>query len=543
MFHMEHFDASRYNPIRMLRTQLYADPHGRFIHHVILDACARFPNKIALIDTSCDRRISYSEYAELVEQLARGLVAAGLMPGEVIAIYLPNGWEFCALYHASTLAGAAPTLLNPSYREREVLYQLQNSGAAFLVSDGPLLQDINLAGLPNLRRVYATRQAAPGGEPFANLLNSVTATLPAPEQSSDETLAALPYSSGTTGLPKGVMLSHHNLLANVYQFIGPRASEISTDDVALCFLPLYHIYGLNVILNPVLTLGGTLVLMPRCNVPQVLSLIVQERVTMMPTVPPALNALCQAAEAGQFPTDHRLRWVKSGAAPLAPELARRFTNLTGVLVCQGYGMTEASPVTHVGFLEPELYRPESIGQPLAQTECRVLNAAGIDENEVAPGQPGELVMRGPQFMMGYWKEPQATAAVLRDGWFWSGDIVTRDANDFYIVVDRRKEMIKYKGFPVAPAEVEALLLEHPAVRDCGVVGRADLAAGEIPVAFIVLREGTVGSKKLEEDLCGFVAERLTSYKQPRQIHFVNVLPRTPSGKILRRELRKVFTAR
>jgi long-chain acyl-CoA synthetase len=284
-------------------------------------------------------------------------------------------------------------------------------------------------------------------------------------------------------------------------------------------------------------------LMPRFNPPQLLSLIVDEGVTMMPAVPPALNALCQAAEAGQFPKNHRLRWVKSGAAPLAPELGRRFTDLTGILVCQGYGMTEASPVTHIGFLEPELYRPESIGQPLVQTECRVINATevGGTESEVAPGESGELVMRGPQFMMEYWKDPQATAAVLRDGWFWSGDIVTRDADDFYCVVDRRKEMIKYKGFPVAPAEVEALLLEHPAVRDCGVVGRPDPTAGEIPVAFIVLREGSVACKKLQEDLCGFVAERLTSYKQPRQIHFVDALPRTPSGKILRRELRKTFT--
>jgi long-chain acyl-CoA synthetase len=527
----------------MLRTHLYADPKGRFVHNVILESCARYPHKTAIIDSSCERRITYSEYAELVEKVARGLIAAGLKPGELIAIYLPNCWEFCAVYHAATLAGAAPTLLNPSYREREVRYQLENSGAALLVADGPLLEGINLAGLPNLRRVYTARQTAPGAEPFANLLNPVTATLPTPDEPSDQTVAALPYSSGTTGLPKGVMLSHFNLVANVFQFIGPCASDLSTDDVALCFLPLYHIYGLNVILNPVLTLGGTLLLMPRFNAPQVLSLMVDEGVTMMPTVPPALNALCQAAEAGQFPKDHRLRWVKSGAAPLAPELGRRFTDLTGVLVCQGYGMTEASPVTHIGYLEPELYKPDSIGQPLAQTECRVVNTAeaGGRETEVAPGQPGELVMRGPQFMMGYWKDPKATASALRDGWFWSGDIVTRDADDFFYVIDRLKEMIKYKGFPVAPAEVEALLLEHPAVRDCGVVGRADAGAGEIPVAFVVLREGSVACKQLEEDLCGFVAERLTSYKQPRQIHFVDALPRTPSGKILRRELRKTFT--
>jgi len=531
----------------MLRTALYADPQGRFVHDVILGSCARFPHKVAIIDSSCDhssgnRRISYSVYAELITLLARGLAAAGLKPGEVVAIYLPNCWEFCALYHAATLAGAIPTLLNPSYREREVCYQVRNSGAALLITDGALLEGINLAGLPNLRRVYTTRQPASGADSFANLLKPVSVRLPPLDKSPDQTLAALPYSSGTTGLPKGVMLSHFNLVANVFQFIGPHASELSTNDVALCFLPLYHIYGLNVVLNPVLTLGGTLLLMPRFNVPHLLSLLVDECVTMLPAVPPALNALCQAAEAGQFPTNHRLRWVKSGAAPLAPELARRFTELTGVLLCQGYGMTEASPVTHVGYLEPELYRPDSIGQPLVQTECRVVNATDDDESEAAPGQPGELVMRGPQFMMGYWNDPQATAAALRDGWFWSGDIVTRDADDFYRVVDRRKEMIKYKGFPVAPAEVEALLLEHPAVRDCGVVGRPDPAAGEIPVAFIVLREGSVACKKLEDDLCGFVAERLTSYKQPRQIHFVEALPRTPSGKILRRELRKTLTS-
>ena len=525
----------------MLRTGLYADPEGRFVHDVILESCSRVPHKTAIIDSSCDRRITYAEYGELVENVALGLVAAGVKPGEVLAIFLPNCWEFCAVYHAATMAGAIPTLLNPSYREREVRYQLENSGAAVLVTDGALLQGINLAGLTKLRRVYTTRQPSSGAEPFATLLHPFSVVLPALDKSSDDTIAALPYSSGTTGLPKGVMLSHFNLVANVFQFIGPHASELSGNDVALCFLPLYHIYGLNVVLNPVLTLGGTLLLMPRFNVAQLLSLIVDEYVTMMPAVPPALNAMCQAAEAGQFPTNHRLRWVKSGAAPLAPELARRFTELTGVLVCQGYGMTEASPVTHVGYLEPELYRPESIGQPLAQTDCRVVTATEAPETEAAPGQAGELVMRGPQFMLGYWNNPEATAAVLRDGWYWSGDIVTRDADDFYFVVDRRKEMIKYKGFPVAPAEVEALLLEHPAVRDCGVVGRADACAGEIPVAFIVLREGSVASSKLEADLCGFVAERLTPYKQPRQIHFVDTLPRTPSGKILRRELRKILT--
>jgi long-chain acyl-CoA synthetase len=530
----------------MLRTQLYADPKGVFLHEAILGSCRHHANKTALVDVSCGRRISYSEYGETVETLARGFVSAGLNPGEVAAIYLPNSWEFCAAFHAIMLAGGIPTLLNPAYREREVRHQLGNSGASFLISDGPNIEGVNLNGLPGLRRVFCTREHKVCAEMFSELFKPARVTPPTPSQSPNEILAALPYSSGTTGLPKGVMLSHYNLLANVYQFLGPHATPLHGDDHILCFLPLYHIYGLNVMLNPALILGATLVLAPRFNTQQVASLVVQEEITMMPLVPPAMNALCQAAEAGEFPRDHKVRWVKSGAAPLAPDLPRRFTELTGILVCQGYGMTEASPVTHVGYLEPaKLYRPDSIGHPVAQTDCRVIGEGGSEAgaesaNEVPTDEPGELVMRGPQFMLGYWKEPEATAAVLRDGWYWSGDIVTRGVEGFYRVVDRRKEMIKYKGFPVAPAEVEAVLLEHPAVRECGVVGRADACAGEIPVAFVTLRDQSMSCRKMEEELCSFVAERLTSYKQPREVHFVDVVPKTASGKILRRELRQLI---
>jgi long-chain acyl-CoA synthetase len=529
----------------MLRTQLFADPRGCFLHDLVLDSCRRNAGKTALVDASSGRRLTYAEYGETVERIASGLISIGLKPGEMVAIFLANSWEFCTVFHAVQLAGAVPTLLNPTYREREVRYQLENSGAVLLVTDGANVAGMSLAGLPNLRGVYTTRQPAAGTQPFQNLLARRSTSYPKHEQASDQALAALPYSSGTTGLPKGVMLSHLNLVANIYQLLGPNAARLSADDNILCCLPLYHIYGLNVILTPALILGATLVVTPRFNVQQMGSLVVDEAITMMPLVPPAMLAICQAAGTGQFPREHQVRWVKSGAAPLAPDLPRRFTELTKILVCQGYGMTEASPVTHVGFLNPELYRPDSIGHPLAQTDCRVLASSNIDPSdspedltEVASGQPGELVMRGPQFMLGYWKEPQATAAVLRDGWYWSGDIVTRDREGFYRVVDRRKEMIKYKGFAVAPAEVEGVLLEHPAVKECGVVGRSSPDAGEIPVAFVALRDGFAESRKLEQELCGFVAERLTHYKQPREIRFVDSVPKTASGKILRRELRK-----
>ena len=311
----------------MLRTQLYADPENVFVHHAVLASCREHSGKTALVDTSCGRRLSFAEYGETVEALAHGLIAAGLKPGEVVAIFLCNSWEFCTAYHAATLAGGIPTLLNPTYREREVRHQLGNSGAAFLITDGPNIAGINLAGLPNLRRVFCTREQGSGAEPFSHLLQPVSVTLPEPDQESKETLAALPYSSGTTGLPKGVMLSHYNLVANVYQFLGTRATPLNSEDNILCFLPLYHIYGLNVMLNPSLILGATLVLMPRFNVEQLTSLMTEESITTMPLVPPAMNALCLAAEAGQFPKNHKVYWVKSGAAPLAPDLPRRFTAL------------------------------------------------------------------------------------------------------------------------------------------------------------------------------------------------------------------------
>ncbi len=530
----------------MVRTQLYADPAGRFVHDVILEACRRFGEKTAIIDTSLPGlrgqsggHIRYAEYGAMIERLARGFVQAGVKPGEVIGIYLPNSWEFCAAYHAATLAGAIPTPLNPSYREREVRYQLEASGAVALITDGAQIKGMDVKGLPALRRIYTTRETAKGADPFATLLRPGAAAIPKPSQPSKETLAALPFSSGTTGLPKGVMLSHFNLVANIFQFLPPdEAATLTTDDVVLCFLPLYHIYGLNVVLNPTLTIGATLVLMPRFDAERAAQLVAAEAITWMPCVPPVLNAFCHVAEQGKFPTEHHVRCVKSGAAPLAPDLARRFVELTGIPIRQGYGMTEASPVTHMGYLEPERYKPDSIGWPLAQTDCRLI---GENDAEVKQGESGELVMRGPQFMLGYWRAPEATAAVLRDGWFWSGDVARMDADGAFYIVDRRKEMIKYKGFPVAPAEVESVLLEHPAVRDCGVVGRADEAAGEIPCAFVVLRDDVPNpGGKIESEISGFVAERLTSYKTPREFRFVDAIPRNPSGKILRRELRKLL---
>ena len=274
----------------MLRTQLYADPHNLFLHNLVLDSCRRNAQKTALVDPSCPRRMTYAEYGEAVEAAARGLISAGIQPGDIVAIFLPNSWEFCVAFHATQLAGAIPTLLNPTYREREVRYQLENSGAVALISDGANLDGISLGGLPKLKRVYATRQHCAGAEPFANLLKPGSVSFPKPDLASDQALAALPYSSGTTGLPKGVMLSHYNLVANVYQLIGPNAAQLNADDKILCCLPLYHIYGLNVILNPSMIMGSTLVLMPRFQVEQMSTLMVEEAITMLHERPERLES-------------------------------------------------------------------------------------------------------------------------------------------------------------------------------------------------------------------------------------------------------------
>jgi len=523
------------------RTQLYDNPEGKFLHDVVLASCRQRGEKIAIIDTSCTpaRRISFAGFGEMVEQAARGLVAAGVRPGDRIGIFLPNCWEFGAALHAITLAGAVPTPMNPTYREREVCYQLETCDAVALFTDGALLHGINLAGLPTLRHVFTTRTHCAGALPFSELLQPHPAVgLPQPTHDSRLALAALPFSSGTTGLPKGVKLSHHNLVANVYQTLVPgEVGAISDEDRLLCFLPMYHIYGLTVALNLSLIRGCTLVLMPRFDCERSLSLIAEQAITLGFCVPPALLAYCHAAEQGRFPRQHGLRWVKCGAAPLLRELAWRFINATGVPIRQGYGMTEASPVTHMGFLDPPRYRPDSVGGPAALTECRVVDENG---NDVAQGEMGELVMRGPQIMLGYWKSPDATDAVLRDGWYWSGDIVRTDEQGQYYIVDRRKEMMKYKGFSIAPAEVESVLLEHPAVRDCGVVSHIAADGEETPCAFVVLREGHIETQQTTDHIQAFLGERLASYKVPRELRFVQSIPHTPSGKILRRELRNLF---
>jgi long-chain acyl-CoA synthetase len=339
-------------------------------------------------------------------------------------------------------------------------------------------------------------------------------------------LVALPYSSGTTGLPKGVMLTHRNLVSNHEQYVS--AMRLGPDDCYIIYMPLSHIYGV-ALMGAGVRSGAKQILLERFDLETVVRMIEEHGVTWFFAVPPILLALANAPglESSQFRT---VKFAFSAAAPLAPEVARRVEARYGFRIVQGYGLTEAGPATHNNPLDR--IKLESGGVLLADTEHRIVD---IETGELAlpQGEVGEIVVRGPQVMQGYWNAPEETAHALRDGWLYTGDIGWVDDEGYIYIVERKKEMIKFKSFSIAPAELEAVLLEHPDIADCGVTGVPDADAGEAPKAFIVPRPG----RTIDLDaLSRFVAERVAGYKQIRHFELIDAIPRTPSGKILRRML-------
>jgi acyl-CoA synthetase (AMP-forming)/AMP-acid ligase II len=366
---------------------------------------------------------------------------------------------------------------------------------------------------------------ATGAVPFASLL---ACTAPAPHVDIDPAndLVALPYSSGTSGFPKGVMLTHRNLVANLCQRLGPGAA-LGESDRLLAVLPFYHIYGLVVLMNGGLSVGATVVTLPRFELEQFLQTIETHRVTYVNVVPPIVVALAKHPAVDRFNLQS-LRYIHCGAAPLGESLAIACSERVGAVVRQGYGLTETSPVTHSHPHTGNVVKYGSVGPPIANTECRVVDV--LTGEDVAAGERGELWVRGPQVMRGYLNRPEETrAAITADGWLKTGDVAVADADGWFSIVDRVKELIKYNGMQVAPAELEALLLSHPDIADAAVIPVADDVTGELPKAFVVQRN-PIG----EDEIMTFVAERVAPYKRVRQVEFVDTIPRSPSGKILRR---------
>jgi acyl-CoA synthetase (AMP-forming)/AMP-acid ligase II len=505
-------------------------PEASITDHVF-EHLDRFRDRIAMIDGPTGRSYTYGVLHDLIGRAAGGLQAAGVGPGTVVAVMAPNVPEYAIAFHGTVAAGGVVTSVNPTYGAEETAFQLRDAGAELLVTVGMFCDTAVAAAAESaVRCVYVIGDVPDGAPeivaPFASLL---TGPPIAPVPVGPDALAALPYSSGTTGLPKGVMLTHRNLVANLAQLERHLDME-AVDEVLMAVLPFFHIYGMQVIMNDGLRRGTTLVTMPRFDLPQFLELIQRYRATRLFVVPPMVLALAKHPIVDDYDLSS-VQTLFSGAAPLGPELAEEARARIGAPTVQGYGMTEMSPVSHASRFDDD--RPGSIGILVANAEARVVDPeTGAD---LPVGADGEIWCRGPMVMLGYLGRPDATAETIdADGWLHTGDIGHVDADGFWYVVDRLKELIKFKGFQVPPAELEALLLTHPAVADCAVIGVADEEAGELPKAFVVLKPGTeVSAEALQE----FVAGHVASYKQVRIVEFTDAIPKSPSGKILRRLLR------
>ena len=510
-------------------------PYEEFpLQDLLTRAIVRYGGKTAVIDG--DRTYTYAQLGEYSDRLASALASLGVSPGDRVAILAPNCAEFVIAFFGIVKAGAIVTTVNSGYREREIAHQLNDSGAETLIVHSVLksMADAARSEIPALKREIVINQDSSDADSFWGLLENASSTPPSITVDPVNDVAVLPYSSGTTGLSKGVMLTHHNLVANVQQFLNRQdeASVIRPDEVLLTHLPLFHIYGMNVLMNGAIGAGCTQVMMGRFDMDKFLDLTSRHRVSMLFTVPPVGLGLTQYPSVPDYDLS-ALRVGFFGAAPLSAEMQQRIQDVMGFPIIQGYGMTEASPVTHSDFLEPHLTRPGSIGPALPDTEQKVVDVE-TGETEVPAGETGELMVHGPQVMKGYYNNEEATRDTLtEDGWLHTGDIVRMDPDGYVWVLDRLKELIKYKGFQVPPAELEGVLLEHPGITDAAVIGKEDLESGEIPKAFVVQRSGVELSA---EDIMGFVAERVATFKHVREVEFIDAVPKNPSGKILRRTL-------
>ena len=492
----------------------------------VLENADAVRDKPALIEGPTGRVITYAQFAESIRRVAASLARRGFAKGQVFAILSPNVPEYAIAFHAVATLGGINTTVNPLYTSEEVAHQLQDAGAKFMVTIPEFVEKARAAAeKANIEELFVFGEAE-GATPFAWLLES-NGEPPQVEINPREDLVALPYSSGTTGLPKGVMLTHHNLVSNLCQMDG--LDFFHREDTLIAVLPLFHIYGLMVILNMGMRMGATIVTMPRFDLEQFLQIVEKYQVTLAHLVPPIVLALTKSPEVDNHDLS-TLKMIFSGAAPLGEKISRACMERLGVGIRQGYGMTETSPVTHSTMAGEVKVKLGSVGPPAPNTECKILHPE--TGAELGPNEEGEICVRGPQIMKGYLNKPEATAHTIdAENWLHTGDIGYADEDGHFFIVDRVKELIKYKGFQVAPAELEGLLLSHPAIADAAVIPLPDEEAGEVPKAFIVLK-----GEATAEEIMDFVEEHVAPHKRIREVEFIDKIPRSLSGKILRRVL-------
>ena len=492
----------------------------------VMQRAVELADKAALIDGPTGRAVTFAQLSDSISIVAHNLAQRGFSKGEVIGILSPNCPEYAIAFHAIATLGGIVTPVNPLYTRTEIAHQLKDAGARFLITIPSMIEKARGAAKDaNVEEIFVFGEAE-GATPFASLLTD-NGRATQVEINAREDLVALPYSSGTTGLPKGVMLTHYNLVANICQMEG--LCYFVEDDTLICVLPLFHIYGLVVVLNMGLYTGASIVTMPRFEMESFLKAMQDYDVTLAHIVPPIVLGLAKSPVVDNYHLP-KLKTIFSGAAPLGEDLTRACMDRLGCVVRQGYGMTETSPVTHSSPAPPRELKFGSVGVPAPNTVCKILD---LETGEMLPpGQRGEVCVRGPQVMKGYLNSPEATAQTIDpEGWLHTGDIGYADEDGHFFIVDRAKELIKYKGFQVPPAELEAVLLTHPCIADAAVIPCADDEAGEVPKAIVVLKQETDSQSILD-----YVAARVAPHKRIRYLEFVDKIPKSPSGKILRRVL-------
>lgn len=500
--------------------------------------------------------IPYRQLTQLVRQAAAGLAQLGLEPGQRLALLLPNCPQTIISYYAALHVGAIVVMINPLAAPREILEQLQRSGATLLVAldhlapklreimaQSPLRQVVVTSlreflpfHLKYLYRLQAWRQKQqvgpdPGQVAWRELLSQDQHQTPALAAKSED-IAILQYTGGTTGVPKAAVLTHRNLVSNVWQINAWLHHCRFGQERILAVLPYFHVFGMTAGMNWPLNLGGTIILLPRFDATQVLKTIHRQRPTVFPAVPTIFIALLNHPDLQRY--DLTSLWgCISGSAPLPREVQIRFEALTKGRIIEGYGLTETSPVTHLNPIKRG-GKPGSIGLPFPNTACRIVDAA-TGTQDVPPGEVGELILQGPQVMSGYWQNPTETALAIRDGWFYTGDLARMDEDGYFYIVDRKKDLIIASGFNVYPREVEEVIHQHPAVQEVVVFGVPEAYRGETVAAVIVPR---AGATLTAAEIMQFCRERLAAYKVPTIIEFRADLPRTLVGKVLRRQLRQ-----
>lgn len=506
-------------------------------------------DRIALIDAKSGRETSYREMIGRIDAFAGALAGRGIGVGDVVGLLSPNSSGFAVAFHGILRAGATATTINALFTAKEIAKQLADSRARMLVTVSALAPQARAAaaavGLADRDLVVLDGEGEQaGGNPNADDLMAPGHPAPQVSFAPSSHLAALPYSSGTTGNPKGVMLTHRNLVANVAQ-IRP-LHGMTPDDVVLAVLPFFHIYGMTVLLNAALHTRARLVIMPAFDLGEFLANIQNHRCTIAFIAPPIAVALAKHPLVDEFDLSS-LKVVMSGAAPLDADLGHAVADRLGCRVVQGYGMSELSPVSHItpfdaGAHDMKITAPlSSVGWTVSNGISKLVDpqtGAEIDVPTEGLSATGELWFKGPNVMAGYLNNEEATRETIdEDGWLHTGDLARVDAHGCVYIVDRLKELIKYKGYQVPPAELEAVLLSHPAIADATVVGVPDADGEEVPKAFVVRQPGETGARLTADEVMAFVADQVAPYKKVRQVEFIDAIPKSASGKILRKELR------